>query len=337
MHQVSRMKKLLIICGPTATGKTGLALHLAKEFNGELVSADSRQVYKDLDIGTGKDLPKSSKFREQSLKLPGYYEIEGVKVWGYDLVSPKKEFSVGQYIKVANKVIENIWSRKKLPILVGGTGFYIKGIVDGISTALIPKNKAVRKSLERRNIKELFNTLAQLAPIRAGSMNISDRKNPRRLVRAIEIAQWRLKSGAKAKTEKDDLGSQALTLFIGLTGPKNFLYQRIKKRIKTRLKQGVEGEVKKLLESGVSWKNQSMDSLGYKQWKGYFERKITKEKVVRKWEREECKYSKRQITWFKKDKRINWFNIKDSSWQKSVEKLVKKWYSTKHNASTKKN
>lgn len=313
-----------------------MALHLAKEFNGELVSADSRQVYKDLDIGTGKDLPKSSKFREQSLKLPGYYEIEGVKVWGYDLVSPKKEFSVGQYIKVANKVIENIWSRKKLPILVGGTGFYIKGMVDGISTALIPKNKAVRKSLERRNIKELFNTLAQLAPIRAGSMNISDRKNPRRLVRAIEVAQWRLKSGAKTKTEKD-VGSQALTLFIGLTGPKNFLYQRIKKRVKTRLKQGIESEVEKLLESGVSWKNQSMDSLGYKQWKGYFERKITKEKVVRKWEREECKYSKRQITWFKKDKRINWFNIKDSSWQKSVEKLVKKWYSTKHNASTKKN
>ena len=331
------MKKLLIICGPTATGKTGLALHLAKEFNGELISADSKQVYKGLDIGTGKDLPKSSKFREQSPKLPGYYEIEGVKVWGYDLVSPKKEFSVGQYIKVANKVIENIWSRKKLPILVGGTGFYIKGIVDGISTALIPKNKAVRKSLERRSIKELFNTLAQLAPIRAGSMNISDRKNPRRLVRAIEVAQWRLKSGAKAKTEKDDLGSQIPTLFIGLTGPKNFLYQRIKKRIKTRLKQGVEGEVKELLESGVSWKNQSMDSLGYKQWKGYFERKITKEKVVRKWEREECKYAKRQITWFKKDKRINWFNIKDSDWQKSVEKLVKKWYSTKHNASTKKN
>ncbi len=331
------MKKLLIICGPTATGKTGLALHLAKEFNGELVSADSRQVYKDLDIGTGKDLPKSSKFREQSLKLPGYYEIEGVKVWGYDLVSPKKEFSVGQYIKVANKVIENIWSRKKLPILVGGTGFYIKGMVDGISTALIPKNKAVRKSLERRSIKELFNTLAQLAPIRAGSMNISDRKNPRRLVRAIEVAQWKLKSGAKTKTEKDDLGSQALTLFIGLTGPKNFLNQRIKKRIKTRLRRGVEGEVKKLLESGVSWKNQSMDSLGYKQWKGYFERKITKEKVVKKWEREECKYSKRQITWFKKDKRINWFDIKRSDCQESVEKLVKKWYSTKHNASAKKN
>jgi tRNA dimethylallyltransferase len=331
------MKKLLVICGPTATGKTGLALHLAKEFNGELVSADSRQVYKDLDIGTGKDLPKSSKFREKNPKLPGYYEIEGVKVWGYDLVFPKEEFSVGQYIKVANKVIENIWSRKKLPILVGGTGFYIKGIVDGISTALIPKNKAVRKSLERRSIKELFNALAQLAPIRAGSMNISDRKNPRRLVRAIEVAQWRLKSGAKAKTEKDDLGSQAPALFVGLTGPKNFLYQRIKKRIKVRLRQGVEGEVEKLLESGVSWKNQSMDSLGYKQWKGYFERKITKEKVVRKWEREECKYAKRQITWFKKDKRINWFNIKDSDWQKSVEKLVKKWYSTKHNASTKKN
>lgn len=331
------MKKLLVICGPTATGKTSLALHLAKKLDGELVSADSRQVYKGLDIGTGKDLSKSSKFREQSSKLPGYYEIEGVKVWGYDLVSPKKEFSVGQYVKVANKVIENIWLRKKLPILVGGTGFYIKGIVDGIPTALIPKNKAVRKSLEKRSAKELFETLAQLAPIRAGSMNISDRKNPRRLIRAIEVAQWKLKSGAKAKTEKGDLGSQAPTLFVGLTGPKNFLYQRIKKRIQVRLERGVESEIRELLESGVSWKSQSMDSLGYKQWRDYFEGKIAKEKVIKKWEREECKYAKRQITWFKKDKRINWFDISKRNWQESVEKLVKKWYSTKKNASPKKN
>lgn len=331
------MKKLLVICGPTATGKTGLALRLARELNGELVSADSRQVYKDLDIGTGKDLPKSSKFRKQRLNLPGHYEIEGVKVWGYDLVSPKKEFSVGQFVKVVDKVIENIWSRKKLPILVGGTGFYIKGVVDGIPTVSIPKNKAIRKLLEKRSIKDLFNTLAQLAPIRAGSMNISDRNNPRRLVRAIEVAQWKLKSGAKIKIEKDDLKNQPSTLFIGLTGPRSFLYQKIKKRVKARLKRGMENEIKELLKSGVSWKDQSMDSLGYKQWKGYFEGKITKEKIIRKWEREECKYAKRQITWFKKDKRINWFNIKDSNWQKSVEKLAKKWYSTKHNASTKKN
>lgn len=338
------MKKLLVVCGPTATGKTGLALHLAKEFNGEVVSADSRQVYKHLDVGTGKDLPKKAIFKVQSLKLPGHYEIEGVKVWGYDLVSPKKEFSVGQYLKVASKIIENIWLRKKLPILVGGAGLYIKGIVEGIPTASIPKNKTIRKSLRRKSVEELFDILAQMAPIRAGSMNISDRKNPRRLVRAIEVAQWKLKSGSKTKVEKDGLGSQVPTLFIGLTAPKDYLYQRIKKRVKTRLRRGVESEIKKLLENGVSWKDQSIDSLGYKQWRGYFEsqsagqrRKMAKEKVIKKWEREEYRYAKRQITWFKKDKRINWFDIKDNHWQKSVEKLVKKWYSTKKNASTKKN
>lgn len=320
------MKKLLVVCGPTATGKTGLALRLAKEFNGELVSADSKQVYKHLDIGTGKDLP-----------VPGHYEIEGVKVWGYDLVSPKKEFSVGQYLKIANKIIENIWLRKKLPILVGGTGLYIKGIIEGIPTASIPKNKTVRKSLERKSVKELFDILAQMAPIRAGSMNTSDRKNPRRLVRAIEVAQWRLKSGPKTKVENDGLEIQVPTLFIGLIAPKDYLYQRIRKRIQARLRRGMENEVKKLLEDGVSWKDQSMDSLGYRQWRGYFEGKMTKEKVIKKWEREEYKYAKRQITWFKRDKRVNWFDIKDRGWQKSVEKLVKKWYSTEKNASTKKN
>ena len=141
------MHQLLLICGPTATGKTHLALDLAKKFNGELISADSRQVYKGLDIGTGKDLPVNSKFQMENDKL-GFYSINGVKVWGYDLVEPKREFSVAQYIKIANDIIKNIWERGKLPILIGGTGFYIQGIVDGIPRAQIPINNKLRNLLK---------------------------------------------------------------------------------------------------------------------------------------------------------------------------------------------
>ena len=138
------MKKLLVICGPTASGKTSLAIYLAKVSVGEIISADSRQVYKRMDIGTGKDLPVNFNnevdysFQTPNIKLEkqdiGFYEIEGVKIWGYDLVDPNKEFSVSQYIKIANKVIENIWDQKKLPILAGGTGIYIKVVFNRQAT-----------------------------------------------------------------------------------------------------------------------------------------------------------------------------------------------------------
>ncbi|NCS99922.1 tRNA (adenosine(37)-N6)-dimethylallyltransferase MiaA, partial [Candidatus Parcubacteria bacterium] len=129
------MYKLLIICGPTATGKTRLGIELAKKFNGEIVSADSKQVYRGMDVGTGKDLPVSSKLQlsAQSFQL-GYYEIKRVKVWLLDIVEPDYKFNVADYKKCADAIVEDIWKRKKLPIVVGGTGFYIKAIVDGIET-----------------------------------------------------------------------------------------------------------------------------------------------------------------------------------------------------------
>src|SRR4030066_2229730 len=138
------MKKFLVICGPTAMGKTSLALRLAKLFNGELISADSRQVYKGMDIGTGKDLPVTVKCQMSNVKCFGkricYYKINGVRVWGYDLVEPTEEFSVAQYVGIAQEILENIYSRGKLPILVGGSGFYIKAVVDGIPTVVVPKS-----------------------------------------------------------------------------------------------------------------------------------------------------------------------------------------------------
>jgi len=324
VHQVNKMKKLLVICGPTATGKTSLAIHLAKMFDGELVSADSRQVYKGLDIGTGKDFPRNSRYRTPFLrgqKLGGYYEVDGTKIWAYDLVGPKREFSVARYLKVANAVIENIWSRGKLPILVGGTGLYIRAVVDGIPTVSVPKNTKLRESLEKKKVAELFEMLAQMDPIKAAQMNYSDKKNPRRLIRAVEIAQWKLKNKLKETPQKE-----FSTLFIGLRAGKTFLTRKIKKRVRARIRGGLEEEIRGLLKKGVKWENQSMASLGYKQWRGYFKRERGKKETIRDWEKEENKYSKKQITWFKRDKRINWFSVTTSSYQKKVEKLVKEWY-----------
>jgi len=329
-HQVD-MQKLLVICGPTSTGKTALALSLAKQFNGEVVSADSRQVYIGMDVGTGKDLPKNSKLQilpaqaGLNSKLGGYYEVDGIKVWGYDLVEPQKDFSVAQYLSIANRIIDFIEKTGKLPILVGGTGLYIKAVIDGIPTAKIPQNKNLRKSLASKSKDELFEILAQLDPIHAGSLNTSDRKNPRRLIRAIEIATWKLEGkGNKEKPAKKEKS----TLFVGLKTAKEELEKRIEKRIDERIKKGVIGEVKKILKNKIGWEDQAMTALGYKQWKDFLEGKKTKEEVVQKWKVEERKFAKRQLTWFKRDKRINWFDVTNLGWQEKVEKLVKKWYSS---------
>lgn len=312
------MDKLLVICGATATGKTSLALKLAKSFDGELVSADSRQVYKGMDVGTGKGLPRDLKLKSESSKLGGYYNIDGAKLWGYDLVEPKKDFSVSQYSKFANAIIVDIHGRGKLPILVGGTGFYIKAVVDGIETALIPPNKALRKNLANKTVQELMETLASADPIKAASLNSSDRKNKRRLVRAIEVAL----SGIKPKPKPSNYNP----LFIGLFFPKETQSAHIQNSVLKRVELGIEKEIDALLASGVKWKHQAMQALGYRQWEGYFsgEKKINE--VVDNWTADEIKYTKRQMTWFKKDKRINWFDVSENGVLQKIEKIVESWH-----------
>ena len=322
--------KLLVICGPTATGKTRLALHLAKVFGGELVSADSRQVYKGMDIGTGKDIPKNSKFKIQNSKLGREYEFGKVSLWGYDLTSPQKGFSVAEYMKAASKIISSIEKRGKLPVLVGGTGLYIKAVVDGIPTAVVPRNKKLRQKLENKDVNKLFEILAQLDSTKAASMNLSDRKNSRRLIRAIEISQWMIDKKAFCKPRPGDIKNRNLSvLFIGLMAPRNITADKITKRVEQRINAGIEGEIKALLTAGLNWESQALSSLGYRQWRDFFEKKKTKEEVVKIWITDEIKYAKRQMTWFKKDKRIVWFNISEKGFEEKIEKKVEKWYSSK--------
>jgi len=327
------MGRLLVICGPTATGKTALSLKLAKKFSGEIISADSRQVYRGLDIGTGKGLPKGSKFYplksvdSELLRLNlnlGFYRIEGIRIWGYDLIDAKREMSIFLYKKFFDFIIRNIWDRKKLPILVGGSGLYIKAAVEDIETIFIPFNKELRESLGKKKTGELYKILETLDPGKAALMNSSDRKNPRRLVRAIEIAIWRSKNlkfsdRPKLLTLKD-------TLFIGLECSLEFLRERIKNKVEERLKLGFADEVERLLQTGLSWDCQSLNTIGYSQWRFYLEGLKTKEEVIQNWIREEVNYAKRQLRWFKKETKINWFSIEKSGWEEKVESLIKKWH-----------
>jgi tRNA dimethylallyltransferase len=306
------MKKLLVVCGPTATGKTSLGIDIACKFNGEIISADSRQVYKHMDVGTGKEWGKN------------------IKIWGYDLVSPTKEFSVSDYFNDMKLVIEDLWKRNKLPIIVGGTGLYIKSLVDGIATVDIPKNENLRKSLENLKVEELFDKLATLDSSKAASMNLSDKNNPRRLVRAIEVAVWKIENETQNKIvgqRKKVLDNDVDVLMIGLTSDMTTLSNQIRKRVEKRMENGFIDEVENLLRLGVSWKNQSMNSLGYKEVENFFKKGETYEEFISKWEKNEIKYIKRQITWFKKDSRINWFNVKDTNYPENVVFLINTWYS----------
>ncbi len=311
------MKKLLVICGPTATGKTSLGFKIAEKLGGEIISADSRQLYKYMDIGTGKELS------------------DKIKTWGYDLCDPREDFSVFDYFKEMKLSIENIWSRNKLPIIVGGTGLYIKSLIDGIPTVDVPKNKILRMSLEQMNISDMYEKLATLDSAKAAQMNSSDRKNPRRLIRAIEIAMWSIENETQKQAvelREKILDKDIDLLMIGLKADKKIISENIKKRVEKRMNDGFIDEVETLLKMGVSWRNQSMNTMGYKDSEAFFKEGLTYEEFIENWERNEIKYSKRQMTWFKKDTRINWFDISDPNYLANIEFTVDKWYNLATNA-----
>jgi tRNA dimethylallyltransferase len=278
----SRKPRILVIVGPTSSGKSDLAVKLAKQLNGEVVSADSRQVYRGLNLGTGKITKK---------------EMGGVAHYLLDVADPKKQFSVAKYKVLAEKAIDKIIAKGKLPIICGGTGFYIQAVVDGIIPPPVPPNRKLRRRLVNKSASELFKMLKKLDPKRAATI---DRKNPRRLIRAIEIA----KSLGKVPPTKPVHKYQ--TIQIGIKIPDVELKKRIKKRLNDRLKKGMLTEAKRLHRKDLSWKRMEELGLDYKYMAQYLQNKIPKPEMIEKIATENWRYAKRQRRWFKRDRRIKW-------------------------------
>ncbi len=276
--------KLLVILGPTASGKTNLSIKLAKKYNGQVVSADSRQVYKGMDIGSGKITKK---------------EMQGVPHYLLDVANPKRRFSVAQYQKLALKAIKNIQKQGKLPILVGGTGFYIQSIVDGIVAPEVKPDWKLRKEFEKIALPELVERLRALDPKRAG---IIDQNNPRRVIRALEIAK-KLK-GPVPTLGRKETGLDILQIGVLKTGEE--LKKNINKRLLKRLqKDAMIKEVKKLRKT-LSWKRLEEFGLEYRFVAQYLQNKISYQEMFDRIQIESQHYAKRQMTWFKRDKRIHW-------------------------------
>ena len=276
--------KIIVILGPTASGKTDLSIRLAKKFDGQIVSADSRQVYKGMDIGSGKVTKK---------------EMSGVPHHLLDVANPKRKFTIAQYQRIALKKIKEIQRLKKLPILVGGTGFYIQSIVDGIVIPEVKPNWALRKKLELKPLPELVKQLAKLDPVRTANI---DQNNPRRVIRALEIAM-ELKGPVPTLGRKEPIFN---VLQIGILNSPEEIKANIQKRLFKRLKNNTMiNEVKKLRKA-LSWKRLEEFGLEYRFVAQYLQNKITKEEMVNKIQMESQHYAKRQMTWFKRDKKIHW-------------------------------
>ncbi len=276
--------KIIIILGPTSSGKSDVAVSIAKKFNGEIISADSRQVYKGMDLGTGKITKK---------------EMLGIPHHLLDVANPKTIFSVEKYKKLAEKKIEEILKKNKTPIICGGTGFYIDSIVKNILLPQVKPNKKLRKELEKKSAEQLFKILQKLSPSRAQNI---DSKNKVRLVRAVEIAK-----ALGNVPEVKELPSKYEFILVGIDLPDEVLKERIKIRLQKRLKAGMLKEVQNLNKNGVSWKRLESFGLEYRNCALFLQNKIIKEQMIQNIEKESFQYVKRQRTWFRRNNNIKWF------------------------------
>lgn len=310
---MDNLKPLIVILGPTASGKTGLALDLAKEFNGELVNADSRQIYKEMDIATNKTL--GGNVTKKSDGDETVYFIEDTPLYLLDLVAPDKTITLAEYKHFAIKKIEEIRSRNKLPILVGGTGLYISTIVDNLNIPEAPPDEVLRKELEQKNARELFNALGRIDPKAAESIGPD---NKRKLIRALEVYKATGKPFFDQKTKGAPLFN---TLELGIEIDRKELYERIDGRVDEMIKAGLIEETRNLLEK-YDPNLPAMSGIGYKEINSYLQGEIPLEEAIQQIKWHTHQYARRQITWFKRDSRINW--VKDyREAGELVEKFIK--------------
>lgn len=318
--------RIVVICGSTATGKTKLAVSLARRFNGEIINADSRQMYAGLTVISGKDtepgsIPADRKtriFRGKKFPLVTY-EINAVPIWLYDITQVGNALSVSHFVFLASSVIEDITRRGKLPILVGGTGFYLSSLLGNVGTLQVPQNKQLREKLAKMTVTSLQQMLATGDIVRWRHMNVSDRNNPRRLIRAIEVAEW--KKNHKLRVTRQGLCD---AFWAGLSLGDEALSQRIRDRVDKRYATGALQEAQSL--QYLAHDLPAMSAIGLPILIRENSGEISHEDARSLWVRKELQYAKRQKTWFLRQEEIRWYDALDDSLDTRVEKDVRQWY-----------
>ena len=296
------MKKVIAIVGPTASGKTSFSIKLAKEIGAEIISGDSVQVYKGLDIGSGK-------IKEE--------EKKGIKHYLIDILSPKDSYSVATFQKMAREIIDN--SDKPI-IICGGTGLYLKACLYDYEFNE-EEGPSTDPELDKLDNETLFNLLKEKDPLQAEKIHPNNRK---RVMRALTIHA----RNEKRKSEIIDEQSHELVYdaaVVGCTMDREVLYERINNRVLEMMEEGLEEEVKGLIDEGVNFLDQSMQAIGYKEWRSYLEGAMTREEVIEEIQRHSRQFAKRQYTWFNNQMNVNWFNPTDDSEVKEMIESVKRW------------
>lgn len=295
------MERALFVLGPTGVGKSGFAIKLAKLFNGEIISADSVQVYKGLNIGSAKITTD---------------EMQGVAHHAIDILQPDQEFSVFEFVVLTKKLIAQINQKGKLPIVVGGTGLYVKALLEGYDFGGSGRNSQFREKLWAMDENQLFAMLQKVAPERAAQIEVNDKK---KLIRALEIVEF----GSQPKSR----GTNINFLAFALTMPREGLYEKINARVDEMVEQGLIKEVADLKAQGLTEQNQSMKAIGYKEVLWFLDGKIQKQQMIDLIKQHTRNYAKRQMTYLRGMK-IPFFDVSEE--QKIIE-YVRDWYDNSTN------
>lgn len=293
MEKLGSKEKVLVLIGPTAVGKTKLSIELAKMYNGEIISGDSMQIYKGMDIGTAK-------IKQE--------EMEGVPHHLIDIRNPEDSFSVAEFQQMVREKIKEITGKGKLPMIVGGTGLYIQSVIYDYQFSDAPSDERIRQQLEEKAESEGYEALHhQLKQVDSESAEKIHPNNVRRVVRALEIYHCT----GKTMTEYQENQSLELlydTALIGLTMDRDQLYERINNRVDVMLAEGLLEEVERLFRSGLK-DCQSIQAIGYKEWFDYFNGRIGFEEAIENLKQNSRRYAKRQLTWFRNKMDVMWFDM----------------------------
>lgn len=298
--------KIIVICGPTASGKTALSIELAKQLNGEIVSCDSMQIYKEMTIGTAKPTPE---------------EMQGIKHYLIDYVLPTQRYSVADYKKDAKEAIREIIQKGKMPIVVGGTGLYIDSLIYEIEYPEITFDQEYREHLEKQaqeqGLEKLYEQAKKIDPLAIEKISKTDKK---RILRILEIYHATGKNKTEHEIESRKKEPEFDYHVFALLWDREILYERINKRVDIMIEQGLIEEVKNILEKYDQFPT-AMQGLGYKEVVEYLEEKTTKEEMIKKIKLETRHYAKRQMTWFRKNKQTIWLDATQER-QKNINIIV---------------